>query len=226
VTVEQIAPGLWRWTARHPGWTPGEEAEDAGGEAGWEPDVGCVYCEAQDGIVLVDPLVPAEPAEADRFWGALDRDVERLGPPSVLLTVPWHRRSSGDVRRRYAGARVWASAAARDALPGDAADVWFAPGDRLPGGVEAHPTPYHHEVVYWLPSHRTLVPGDTLLGDGGGGLRLVPASWLEDGTAVEAVRATLEPLLGLSVERVLVSHGRPVLAGAREALARALAAER
>jgi hypothetical protein len=36
------------------------------------------------------------------------------------------------------------------------------------------------------------------------------------------LRASLRPLLDLPVERVLVSHGTPVLADARRALARAL----
>ncbi len=64
--VEQIAEGLWRWTARHPEWRP---------DADWPPDVGCVYYEGPDAVVLVDPLVPQD--DADRFWAALDRDVER-----------------------------------------------------------------------------------------------------------------------------------------------------
>lgn len=33
------------------------------------------------------------------------------------------------------------------------------------------------EVVHWLPEPRPLVPGDRLLGDGAGGLRLCPPSW-------------------------------------------------
>jgi hypothetical protein len=36
------------------------------------------------------------------------------------------------------------------------------------------------------------------------------------------MRAALEPLLELPIERILVSHGEPVLTGGRDALARAL----
>ena len=89
--VSQIEPGLWRWTGYH------EE---------WNDDVGCVFCETDDGIVLVDPLVP--PEDADRFWDALDRDVERLGGHvHVLVTIFWHTRSTTAMVDRY-GARVWA----------------------------------------------------------------------------------------------------------------------
>jgi hypothetical protein len=38
------------------------------------------------------------------------------------------------------------------------------------------------------------------------------------------MRAALRPLLDLPIELILVSHGEPVLAGGREALARALQA--
>src|SRR5262245_24073648 len=96
MTVQELAPGLWRWTAPHPDWTP---------EADWPQDVGCVYAELLDSVVLVDPLVPA--GEEDRFWKALDRDVERLGRPvRVLRTVSWHERSVDDVAGRY-GTSVW-----------------------------------------------------------------------------------------------------------------------
>ncbi|HJU48507.1 MAG TPA: hypothetical protein VJ689_10250, partial [Gaiellaceae bacterium] len=107
--VRELAPGLWRWTARHPGWRP-----DAGD---WGPDVGSVYCETDGGTVLVDPLVPAEPEEAERFWRALDRDVSRAGAaPAVALTTVRHARSSSAVSDRYPGTRV------------------AAPGDDLPDG--------------------------------------------------------------------------------------------
>ncbi len=32
--------------------------------------------------------------------------------------------------------------------------------------------------MYWLPEPRALVPGDLLIGDGEGGVRMCPESWL------------------------------------------------
>jgi glyoxylase-like metal-dependent hydrolase (beta-lactamase superfamily II) len=209
VEVAQIAPGLWRWTGWH---------------AEWKDEVGCVYCETQEGVVLIDPLVP--PEDTERFWRALDRDVERAGGGvHVLLTVFWHTRDTAALVERY-GARVWAPARGRAAVARRAGVVTdpFRPGGRLPGGVEAHPTARAGEVVYWLPPHGALVPGDVLLGDGEGGVRVCPASWLPGTTSRAALAASLRPLLELPVERILVSHGQPVLAGARDALAAALAA--
>ena len=89
--VREVATGLWWWTALHPAWTPAD-----GGPDGWEQEVGCVYYEAPGAVVLIDPLVPME--DRDRFYRALDRDVERAGlPVRVLVTVddaPSARRQS------------------------------------------------------------------------------------------------------------------------------------
>jgi hypothetical protein len=73
---------------------------------------------------------------------------------------------------------------------------------------------------------RALIPGDRLLGDDAGGLRLCPDSWLRylpSGMLQPELRQALRPLLDLPVELVLVSHGDPVLADGRGAIARALA---
>ena len=91
--VEQLQPGLWRWTAIHPDWKEGDE---------WAQQVCSVYYEAPRATVLFDPLVPPE-RERKRFFEALDRDVERRGlPVAILLTVPWHERSAAELRERYA----------------------------------------------------------------------------------------------------------------------------
>jgi glyoxylase-like metal-dependent hydrolase (beta-lactamase superfamily II) len=219
VEVEQIADGLWRWTTRHPEWTPEE-----GDAEGWPPDVGCVYYEAPDAVVLIDPLVPSEPGERDRFWRALDRDVEAAAKPvAALLTVFWHERSASDVVERYDGATLWAHERAVDRLSVRVTDE-FALGEPLPGGIEAIDANRRDEVVYWLREHGALVTGDVLLGAEEGGVRVCPDSWLPEGVGGAEFRASLRPLLELPVERVLVSHGKPVLENGREALTRALAA--
>lgn len=192
--VQELAPGLWRWTGLHPDWTP-----EQGGPDGWEQEVGCVYCEAPDAVVLVDPLVP--PGDEERFLRALDRDVERAGKPvHVLVTVHWHARSAEELAERY-GAQV---------------------GGELPRGVEGRPAVRFDETILWIPEHRALVFGDVVLGADDGGVRLCPESWLENAGHAE-LKEALRPLLDLPLERLLVSHGEPVLAGGHAALAQALA---
>ena len=205
--AHEISTGLWNWVAYH---------DD------WGANVGSVYCESVDCVVLVDPLAPVD--EAERFWRALDRDVERVGGPvHVLLTVSWHVRSRSAVVER-SGARTWAPVRARAPIERRAVTVTdpFRAGDALPGGIEAFSTARASEVVYWLPQHGTLVPGDVILGSKGGGLGLCPRSWLPSSTTREDLAESLRPLLDLPVERVLVSHGEPVLEDGRAALAAAL----
>ena len=95
----------------------------------------------------------------------------------------------------------------------------------MPDGVEPFEVPRAGETMFWLPEHRALVPGDRILGDGAGGLRVCPDSWLRylgNGLTGAELRESLRPLLDLPVESVLVSHGEPVLSRGREALERAL----
>jgi hypothetical protein len=79
--------------------------------------------------------------------------------------------------------------------------------------------------MFWLAGQRALVPGDRIMGARGGGLRMCPESWLRylpSGLTLAALRELLRPLLELPIERVVVSHGEPVLAEGRAALAEAL----
>jgi hypothetical protein len=55
------------------------------------------------------------------------------------------------------------------------------------------------------------------------GLSLCPESWLEGRGGLPRLVRDLAPLLELPVERVLTSHGPPVLVDGRAALERALA---
>jgi glyoxylase-like metal-dependent hydrolase (beta-lactamase superfamily II) len=215
VDVVEIAPRLWRWTGRH------EE---------WEEDVGSIYHETTDGVVLIDPILP--PEDAERFLGQLDREVAGQ-QVHVLVTVFWHTRNAAAMVERY-GARVWAPAKGKAAIARRAGVVTdpFRAGDELPGDLRAFPTARASEVVYWIPRQVSLVPGDVLLGEGAkgggtrpagpGGIRMCPESWLPEGKGHAELAASLRPLLDLPVDRILVSHGTPVLERAREALALAL----
>ena len=114
--VNQIAPGVWRWTTPHPEWTP--EKDKPGG---WGRMVAAVFVgppAITEAIVLVDPIAPpAETPEAAKFWAALDRDVEKVGLPVVsFVGNGYHARSAHEVRQRYAGRSVRSSGLRRRAL--------------------------------------------------------------------------------------------------------------
>jgi glyoxylase-like metal-dependent hydrolase (beta-lactamase superfamily II) len=199
--VRELRPGLWRWTAAHPEW---EHAEH------WGPEVGSVYAELPDALVMVDPLVPQD--EEYRFWEALDRDVERVGKPvHVLLTVHWHERSVAAVLDRYK-ATLW-----RPEEKGT-----------LPAGVHAEVVKGSDwvEALFFLEPHRALIAGDLLIGKAGGGIEL-PVGWFPKGEqdwAEQELKPELRKRLAeLRVELVVVSHGEPVLEDGAAALERALA---
>jgi hypothetical protein len=147
--VEQIRPRLWRWTATHPDWSPEE-----GGPDGWEPEVSSHALVEEDALVLIDPLVPAD--DEERFWHALDSDVEHHGAPEIVLTGYWHARSSQTIFDRYPGARVWVpESAAEKAREWVELTDTFVPGDTLPGGVDRRDR-LHDRGVALDPLHRAL----------------------------------------------------------------------
>jgi hypothetical protein len=194
--VRELATGLWYWTGRHPGWTPAD-----GGPDGWDQEVGCYFYDGPDAICLFDPLIPME--DRDRFFEALDRDVEQAQKPlRILLTVDAHRRSAADLAERHV----------IDPPPLPPEQPRLATGVEL--AAEAA-----DEFVFWLPEHRALVAGDLIIGRAHG--LEVPRAWLED--RYEEAVGRLRPLLDLPVDRVLVTHGEPVLEDGLEALEKALA---
>jgi hypothetical protein len=168
--VQELKPGLWRWTARHSEWE-------------WR-EVSSAYAETADAVVLVDPLVPRG-EDGERFFGALDRDVERLGlPVAIVLTNPWHRRSADELAARYdAGVHV-----AGESLP--------AGFDAYPGGMQPQ------DFVLFSPSQRVLFTGDTIV-DGAP----CPEDWLAAGRDFHF--ACLRRLLDLDAQLVVASHGEP-----------------
>jgi hypothetical protein len=198
--AQEIVAGLWRWTAPHPEWRADPAAD---GPDGWEEFVGSVLYERAEAAVLIDPLLPVE--EREQFLAWLDGRVAQR-PVSVLTTVRTHRRDRELLAERYSGrsSRAW---------------------NAVPHGVEPHPLRGAGETVFWLPAVATLVPGDRILGAEGGGLRLPPESWLRDVHVDRAGLAELlRPLLELPIDRVLVSHGQPVLSDGRAALLNAIRA--
>jgi len=203
VEIEQIAPHLWWWTAPHPEWSPSDFKDGRG----WERDVSS-YALVDDGsLVVFDPLVPA--GDQDRFWAALDGDVDHHGPPSILISLHWHARSAGEILERYEGTSVWAhEPAAADVAKRVALTQTFADGDQLPGGVEALAMGFMNEAAFWLPDHRALVLGDSVVGYDGRA-ELAPPSWLRQRETVDEQRASVQRAMERKPDRLLLTHGGP-----------------
>jgi len=182
-------------------------------------------------LLLFDPLgVPGEIEER-----AKARDT------AIVLTAPWHERearrlverlgipvytplpdTAEDLMRQYGVTAEEAGDGSPDVrwLLKDGigeADV-YAAGDRLEIAAEAFPGQKRNDMVLWVESHGAVIAGDTLV-DLGRGLEINPR-WLGPDVTLEDVVEGLRPLLDLSVEHVLATHGGPF---ERAALERTLA---
>jgi hypothetical protein len=199
----ELRRGLFRWTALHPDADPDARP---GSPADWGPEVGSVAYAAHDALVLIDPLVPEDRSGLRRELDGLVRSHGHR--VAILTTLQFHRRSRAELAERYRASTSRAKTT-------------------LPAGVETVQIRGAGETMVWLSEHRALIPGDRLLGDDAGGLRLCPDSWLRylpSGMRRAELREALRPLLDLPIELVLVSHGEPVLENGREAVAAALRA--
>jgi hypothetical protein len=215
-TPTKLADGLWRWTARHPEWHPGE----------FGAQVASFALQTGDEAILIDPLLPPEPEPVlDLIEDILDK---RL---TILITVPYHVRSSEQIRGRFKSkteTTIWGHPACAKRLDDTAGFKELGPEDDLPAGITAHHIgkPRRHEMPLHLPSHKALAFGDAVAEVDG---RLVVWATAKVDKKLERFHRerfnpTLEPLLELDFDRVLVTHGEPVMKDGRDELRSALEA--
>ena len=129
--LQQVAAGLWRWTAAHPEWEPPKEV---GSPADWPREVGSVAYDSADTLVLIDPLV------IDVDFSALDTLAKDKQDVVVLVTVKWHERSRDEVKQRYDASTAVPSAVDAFEIPGSGETIFWipehralVPGDRILG---------------------------------------------------------------------------------------------
>jgi hypothetical protein len=211
---KRIAKDLWRWTAQHPEWHPGE----------FGAEVVSFAARAGDDTLLIDPLLPPQ---RDGVLELIERILgERL---SILITLPYHVRSSEYLRERFrkqADTIIWGHPACKKRMKRTAGFKSLEPGTELPANVSAHAIgkPRRSETPLFLPSHKALVFGDAVAEEGGR-LRIWAAERVTDQVERfyrERFNTTLKPLLELDFDRVLVTHGQPVMKEGKKALRSAL----
>jgi glyoxylase-like metal-dependent hydrolase (beta-lactamase superfamily II) len=209
--LDEFAPGLWRWSAPR---------------GGIPPTMTAYALRDGEDTVLVDPLADAED---EPLLAALDEIVS--GRVRILVTTPFHVRGSDLLWRRWGdrhevtilGHEQCAHPLRLDDCPA------FTPvrgGETLDGGVRVHTIgkPRRAEMPIELPSHRALAFGDAVL-EIDGELRVWERidsekrrTWYE-----QRFLPTLDALTKLDVERILVTHGEPVLRDGAGVLAATLA---
>ncbi|HEY6758107.1 MAG TPA: hypothetical protein VI318_01410 [Baekduia sp.] len=213
--MEELRPGLHRWTTRHPSWHP---ADAFGAE------VACFALQTGDGaLLLVDPLLPPDAADL------LD-ELAAAAPSKtyIFITIGYHVRSAAALSERY-GATIHGPETVRGRLDDDARFAVLTP-DGNPAGVKAYTIgrPRRSERPLLFPSHQALAFGDALVTTPDGDLRM----WCHDEITPERrafyrerFAPTLRPLVDAEPQAILSTHGAPILDGAAAALRAAAAGE-
>ena len=169
---------------------------------------------AEGDVTLIDPFV---------LSGSETEELEALGNPTyILVTEANHVRDAEEYRNRY-GAKVLANRAAVPKL-GIPVDEAFGDDETLPGGLKSIEIPgasIGETIFRYNQGGGTLIVGDAIMnlqpGDRGlimrlvgfpEGLGLMPKLVMTDKKrAAESYRN----LLNHDFDRILVSHGSPVL---------------
>jgi hypothetical protein len=216
----ELAPGLWRWTARHPGWHP---AGDFGAE------VASFALVAGNELLLVDPLLPGDEEIAGAVLTTLDALAATATATHILITIGYHVRSAEALSERYA-ARIHGPKTVAGRLTDTKAFAILQPGATGPAEAVAHAigSPPRSERPLWLPSHQAIAFGDALVTTPGGELRMwaqKPRDARQLAFYRDRFAPTLDPLRALPAKRILTTHGLPILHDGAAALAAALAAE-
>jgi hypothetical protein len=210
--MQELAPGLWQWTRTHPDWHP----------KGFGDAVSCYALLDDAGLVLVDPLLDGED---DPALATLESKASRS--VRILITMAYHVRSSESIWNRLRARHdvtIYGHATCASRL-GDASGFRaLEGGETIAGGIRAHSfgSPRRAELPFELPSHRAIAFGDVVVETGNGELRVWAQGSAKQPWWDERFIPTLRPLSELDVQRVLVTHGAPVLKDGARALASAL----
>jgi glyoxylase-like metal-dependent hydrolase (beta-lactamase superfamily II) len=215
--MDEIDEGLWRWTARHPEWHP----------RGFGDQVASFAVQAHDDTtLLIDPLLPDGEHDAAIVLAALDGLTREN--VAILISIPYHARSAKDLAERY-DATIYGHKACVKRLGSEERFSKIDPDEPLAADVRAFQIgkPRRFEMPLFLPSHSAVVFGDSVV-EVDGELRVWAQSAVdadEEHRIPDRFVPTLQPLVDLEPERVLVTHGQPVLSGGAEELARAMERE-
>jgi len=193
--MQEIAPGLWHWTARH---------EHIG------VDVSSYHL-LEERVVL-DPMTPPEGLEWFHEHGA---------PQHIVLTNRHHDRHAWRLQEEF-GSTVHCIRNGLHELEGRGPAEPFDFGDELPGGLAVYEVDAicPDETALHIPAHRAIACADGVARFGHGGeLRFVPDQYIDDPEETKrGLREAYRRLLDLDFDLLLLAHGDPVVGGGNDAL--------
>jgi hypothetical protein len=193
--MNEIVPGVFHWTTRHPG---------------IGMDVSSYFVEGPD--TLLDPMVPAEGLG---WFGADGAGV----PQRIVLTNRHHLRDSEAFDAEF-GCSVHCNAAGLHEFAGGADVEGFFVGDEVAPGVVAHEMDAicpDDTALHIGAGPGLLAFADALIHIGE--VRFVPDFLMDDPPAVKlGVVAAARRLAELGFDGLLFAHGDPVAEGGKAAL--------
>ena len=194
--MEEIAPGIWHWTALHPS---------------IKIRVSSYYLPTER--VLIDPIAPDE---------GLDWFSEHGPPEHVLLTNRHHHRSSAEFAERF-GVTVHCVREGMHEFGSGQRVEPFDCGDELPGGVMPYAVGAicPDETALHIPARDALALADgAVRWESGGPLVFVPDAFMDEPEKTkEGLRESYRRLAELDFRHLLLAHGEPFVGTGREVLA-------
>lgn len=192
--LKQVAPTLFGWAALHPQWKVFFQSYALKTDAG---------------VILIDPTQPTKPV--------LDQ-LGALGEPAAIVLTNAHHDRAADWFRKEFEIQVYA----HENAPPDCdskIDVPVMDGEKLPGGLCAIRLPGvspSELALFTKNGAGIMLMGDAILNTPGKGLELLPEQFIEDS---KQARHSLHKLLEYDFEVVTFSHGDPIVAKGKAALA-------
>ena len=225
--IDEAAQGLWTWTCTHPEWHPGE----------FGAEVRSWAARGNEGVLLLlDPLLPEQEVERETVLAQLDAEAGHRATKaiSIQVSVGYHARSSEELWDRYRRGDAPVTVHGHDAVrrrlgkrvARDFREIEI--GEEMPGGVVPMRIgkPKRQETPLHVKPHSALLFGDAIVTTDDG-----VRAWAHDPVDAkieafyrERFNPTVEPLIELGVERLLMTHGPPVLSDGSRALAEGIAA--
>lgn len=195
--MQEIAPGIWHWSAVHPR---------------LQIVVHSYYLPEERAVI--DPIAPPD---------GLDFFAEHGPPTAVLLTNRHHYRASGDFVERFGATVRCSSHGLHEFTHGEAVEP-FEAGDEPVSGIVVHEVGAicPDEVALHIPARSALAVADgAVRWEPDGGLAFVPDKFMDEPERTkEGLRDAYRRLASdLDFDHLLLAHGEPFVGNGREVLA-------
>jgi hypothetical protein len=186
--LEPVAPGVFLWRYY---------------DASIKTDLFSTGLQTESGTFLIDPIFLAPDAMA-----ALDRVA------GIIITNDNHLRAAAQFAERF-NVPIWADATV---AAGSTGATRIGPDSAIAPGliaISVEGAAAGEIAIYCEAEKGTMVMGDALINFEPYGFTFLPSKYCSN---FKLMRASLGKLLDYSFERMLFSHGEPIVSNARERL--------